>query len=970
MPNFKQQYKNPRLGFGDAEESRNLRAYNHDLSRRHTRTVAFNKNRKLEDVSSLSNISPGKRTKKLVQDVINTKDERQKKLMKWKEERERKKKLEARNKKPPFKVGIVHHSTCSPVIRSNTITATAAKSLKQPSQSNTVQKRITRATEKRLQRKINSDNITSTSKHTTNTKKTTSNTQRQPTSFAPVNHVFRPPSGLQNMPLFGLVAIEETPQEKGDFFTQRKSKDSLKFDKKKQVAVGAKKLKRPSTNTIEVHTSTFPSTKQNSSKKVHVLRTSTPDTSTLSVINTKEVFTSMPSPIEQTSSKTIHIPISTPDISAELNESITTRLSLKEQTTKNSLQENTILLNKSDIKTPSLQRTASINTSSEKENDAENLIIFSPYITQSRGKKNARKEQQQRLGIHKSSLGKIPTKDTVMQDLNISVEDEERTAQYFKLLLNREVDRLQDLCMKWLAIQADDNIPEDVVYEIQQAVGQTKLLISKKFERFRGLVKDCEAGKGEMLVTCRDLQGFWDMTYMEVKDCDSRFEKLEQRQNRGWQEEEHTVAKVAVKKRKPTKKQGVSSKPSALRSMILAARKKKIEAGTLNKEDQMLQDRNLNAEYVTPSQSNRKSVIFTKDTNSEHSRRCKSLNSKENKSTPGRRASLRNSVQKVQFSTASKLTKSPFALMKISQKLKTPEVQLDDTITYINSGQTPGKGILKKSEDLTKDIHIKSLQKVNFDVQVHLTEVPINEETQTKLDLAAALRKIDALNMDEVYSRKSDIERKLNFESDSDDSEGLETYKLKAEAVKPNTQKSLEVTSDSNMCPLNDTTYLLSDEKPLSDDEKSTPEVRVLRNRTVVTVDTPKNRRSKLMIPKVENKEEDRSSIKVNRKKLKSSIKIENHETLNKENITKDEDVTVTDNTDKRRKSTRKSVAFNAEACLVCAENKPVLPVTPHVKRYSKRSSSKHAFDKDLISWDTPELPGRVMRSHSKKNLS
>jgi len=108
-------------------------------------------------------------------------------------------------------------------------------------------------------------------------------------------------------------------------------------------------------------------------------------------------------------------------------------------------------------------------------------------------------------------------------------------------------------------------------------VGQTNLLINKKFERFRGLVHDCETGKREMLVTCRDLQGFWDMTYMEVKDCDMRFEKLEQRRNRGWQEEEYIVAKPAVKKRKPIKKQIVSSKPSSLRSLILAARKNKME---------------------------------------------------------------------------------------------------------------------------------------------------------------------------------------------------------------------------------------------------------------------------------------------------------------------------------------------------------------------------------------------------------
>ncbi|CAL1680669.1 unnamed protein product [Lasius platythorax] len=32
-----------------------------------------------------------------------------------------------------------------------------------------------------------------------------------------------------------------------------------------------------------------------------------------------------------------------------------------------------------------------------------------------------------------------------------------------------------------------------------------------------------------------------------------------------------------------------------------------------------------------------------------------------------------------------------------SQMFKTPEVQLDDTLSYINSDKTPGKSILKKS---------------------------------------------------------------------------------------------------------------------------------------------------------------------------------------------------------------------------------------------------------------------------------
>lgn len=37
-------------------------------------------------------------------------------------------------------------------------------------------------------------------------------------------------------------------------------------------------------------------------------------------------------------------------------------------------------------------------------------------------------------------------------------------------------------------------------------------------------------------------------------------------------------------------------------------------------------------------------------------------------------------------------------MMKLGQMVKTPEVQLDDSIVYINCGRTPAKSILKKDE--------------------------------------------------------------------------------------------------------------------------------------------------------------------------------------------------------------------------------------------------------------------------------
>lgn len=51
---------------------------------------------------------------------------------------------------------------------------------------------------------------------------------------------------------------------------------------------------------------------------------------------------------------------------------------------------------------------------------------------------------------------------------------------------------------------------------IQTAIGQTELLINKKFQQFRGLIDVCISGEGEKPVTCMDLHGFWDMVLIQV----------------------------------------------------------------------------------------------------------------------------------------------------------------------------------------------------------------------------------------------------------------------------------------------------------------------------------------------------------------------------------------------------------------------------------------------------------------------
>ena len=60
MPDFKEQYKNPRLGFGDTNHRRYLRACNYDKSRREARTRTFDKHRNLQNDSSPISVQHGK----------------------------------------------------------------------------------------------------------------------------------------------------------------------------------------------------------------------------------------------------------------------------------------------------------------------------------------------------------------------------------------------------------------------------------------------------------------------------------------------------------------------------------------------------------------------------------------------------------------------------------------------------------------------------------------------------------------------------------------------------------------------------------------------------------------------------------------------------------------------------------------------------------------------------------------------
>lgn len=236
--------------------------------------------------------------------------------------------------------------------------------------------------------------------------------------------------------------------------------------------------------------------------------------------------------------------------------------------------------NENDLNRTPVTATAPLN---------ESANYVSPFVTIARGTRGSnRKEKEAR-----------ETKYTLnsRKSLNNSLEERQRheAAQYFRQQMKRETDRLMALVNEWLAYKeahiadtdaidkVDDVIlPSEYADLIDLAAGQTRLLTTNKFQQFRVLVDQCEQCTAVQPVKPEDLEGFWNMVYIQVENCDKRFERLRALRENDWQDPDIKVTKqkklsansgVVKKKVKPK-----SSRPNAMLSQMLAeARKKFIE---------------------------------------------------------------------------------------------------------------------------------------------------------------------------------------------------------------------------------------------------------------------------------------------------------------------------------------------------------------------------------------------------------
>ncbi|XP_069382584.1 disks large-associated protein 4 isoform X3 [Paralichthys olivaceus] len=110
-----------------------------------------------------------------------------------------------------------------------------------------------------------------------------------------------------------------------------------------------------------------------------------------------------------------------------------------------------------------------------------------------------------------------------------------RDGNWFLKLLQAETGRMEGWCQQMEQETKDNKISEEVLGTIRSAVGSAQLLMSQKFEQFRGLCKENLNVNAHPRPTAQDLAGFWDLLQLTIEDISMKFDELYQLKANNWQ---------------------------------------------------------------------------------------------------------------------------------------------------------------------------------------------------------------------------------------------------------------------------------------------------------------------------------------------------------------------------------------------------------------------------------------------------
>ncbi|XP_019395293.1 PREDICTED: disks large-associated protein 4-like isoform X4 [Crocodylus porosus] len=135
-----------------------------------------------------------------------------------------------------------------------------------------------------------------------------------------------------------------------------------------------------------------------------------------------------------------------------------------------------------------------------------------------------------------------------------------RDGYWFLKLLQAETERLEGWCRQMDQETKENNLSEEVLGKVLSAVGSAQLLMSQKFQQFRGLCEQNLNPNANPRPTAQDLAGFWDLLQLSIEDISMKFDELYHLKANSWQLTETPEKKEEKKPPPPVPKKPAKPK--------------------------------------------------------------------------------------------------------------------------------------------------------------------------------------------------------------------------------------------------------------------------------------------------------------------------------------------------------------------------------------------------------------------------
>ncbi|XP_039461065.1 disks large-associated protein 3 [Oreochromis aureus] len=109
-----------------------------------------------------------------------------------------------------------------------------------------------------------------------------------------------------------------------------------------------------------------------------------------------------------------------------------------------------------------------------------------------------------------------------------------RDGEFFLRLLQTEVERMEGWCQNMEREAEENELPEEILELIRNAVGSAQMLMSQKVQQFFRLCQQSVDPSAYPQPTTQDLAAFWDLLQLNIEDVRVKFQDLQRLKDSGW----------------------------------------------------------------------------------------------------------------------------------------------------------------------------------------------------------------------------------------------------------------------------------------------------------------------------------------------------------------------------------------------------------------------------------------------------